>query len=180
MAIYTNGGTRITDVKVSSGTKINYVYDATNNQYVWARIVEIIFKMPWQMFSSWSIVRTNTREPSASLNTAVASNSLNSGLVNGGEVKISGYCGDTYKLTRTVITGYSGLVENGKTYSVGESNATFEETGGAAIQLSKPTVSVTREGADVIATITNNNSYECHLYALCSESEYAVVDENWY
>lgn len=181
MAIYSNDGTRITDVKVSSGTKINFV-KAADGTIVWVRAMEIILKLPWVKLLKWSIKRISAADDASIAE--VASNTTNSGLSDDAELKISGYYGDTYQLTHSAPAGYTGLIASGTKFAIDQNDydgntKTFQDTGGTQIKLKAPDVSVTLSGANVIATITNPNSCICHLYTNCTESEYAEVTENW-
>lgn len=176
-----NVGSTVIKAITANNTDIYYVtivQDGVTSD-MWAKPVTITFSFPWTGYSSWSIQRTASREPTAVLNTTLASNTANSGLTDNANVTIDGYYGDTYTFINTKKSGwcYCGgkcLTNSGTLFSCGEDTFVFKET-----KVEKPVVTVTRSGADVIATITNPNPWECDIYALCWESEYKVVKDNW-
>lgn len=181
MAIYDKDGNRITNVTVQSGTKINFVKNKAGT-IVWVRAMEVIFKLPWAKLLTWSIKRISAADDAAIED--VASNSTNTGLTDDAELKVSGYYGDTYQLVHKAPAGYSGLIATNTTFSLDaddytNNTKTFRDTGGTIIKLQAPVVTVSREGAKVIAKITNPNSITCHLSTTCEESEYKVVTESW-
>lgn len=186
MSIKKNDGTKIKIITCNKATNnsVWYVKVIQNGQTkkVWAKPITAIFKLAWDKFTSWSIKRTSSEDDDVSLD-VVASSSTNSLTTCGAELKIDGYYGDKYTLTRSAPNGYSGLIEDKHVFELSptadQDSFTFENTGGTQIKLKAPDVSVTLSGANVIATITNPNSCICHLYTNCNESEYAEVTENW-
>lgn len=166
----------ITSVVTNTGTQINYVKQGSS--YIWARPVTITISLPWTKFSSWSITRTSSYEPTASTGSVVASNSSNTLTTDGASLSINGYYGDKYTLTRTAKAGWSGLISNNHEFATDPTFA-FADTGGTSIKLPKPVVSVSRTGEYVKATITNNSEYTCIVNAYCGESQYGVYSSGF-
>lgn len=160
----------ITSVVVAnSDNQINYVKLGSN--YIWARPVTIKFKFPWTKFSSWSISRTSTCEPTAPTGSNVATSGSYNYLTDDSELSISGYYGDVYQLTRTVKAGYAGVIANNATFET-DPTFSFEDMSGYATTLQPPTISNSLSGRTAQASVYNPNSCAVIIRVYLSDSQY--------